>query len=101
MSIFLGLDSSTQGLKAEIIDVTSGKIICSKGVNFGKDLPDYNCHDGFLLNDDPANQTCRPAGLAGRDGLAVFKTSDSRSAAGGNRRDISGSRAATRFRLSE
>ncbi len=53
MSIFLGLDSSTQGLKAEIIDVTSGKILCSKGVNFGKDLPDYNCHDGFLLNDDP------------------------------------------------
>jgi xylulokinase len=53
MSIYLGLDSSTQGLKAEIIDITSGKIICSQGVNFGKDLPEYKCFDGFLANDDP------------------------------------------------
>ena len=53
MSIYLGLDSSTQSLKAEIIDVEAGKIICSENVNFGKDLPEYNCPNGFLNNPDP------------------------------------------------
>lgn len=53
MSIYLGLDSSTQSLKAEIIDAEAGKIICSEIVNFGKDLPEYNCPSGFLENSDP------------------------------------------------
>ena len=53
MSIYLGLDSSTQSLKAEIIDVGAGKIICSENVNFGKDLPEYNCPNGFLENSNP------------------------------------------------
>lgn len=53
MSIYLGLDSSTQGLKAEIIDVAKGEVIFSKGINFGKDLPEYRCSDGFLENGDP------------------------------------------------
>ena len=53
MNIYLGLDSSTQGLKAEIIDIDSGEILCSKGINFGKDLPEYKCTDGYLDNDDP------------------------------------------------
>jgi xylulokinase len=53
MSFFLGLDSSTQGLKAEIIDVKSGNVICSESVNFGKDLPEYNCPNGYLENPDP------------------------------------------------
>ena len=53
MSIYLGLDSSTQSLKAEIIDTGAGKIICSENVNFGKDLPEYNCPNGFLENSDP------------------------------------------------
>jgi xylulokinase len=53
MSIYLGLDSSTQSLKAEIIDTENGKVICSENVNFGKDLPEYNCQNGFLENADP------------------------------------------------
>ncbi len=53
MSIYLGLDSSTQSLKAEIIDAEAGKVICSEYVNFGKDLPEYNCPNGFLENPDP------------------------------------------------
>jgi len=53
MSLFLGLDSSTQGLKAEIIDIDSGTIIDSANVNFGKDLPEYNCPNGYLENYDP------------------------------------------------
>ena len=50
MSLFLGLDSSTQGLKAEIIDIAAGTIRCSESVNFGKDLPEYNCPNGYLEN---------------------------------------------------
>jgi len=53
MSLFLGLDSSTQGLKAEIIDIDAGTIIDSASVNFGKDLPEYNCPSGYLDNPDP------------------------------------------------
>lgn len=53
MSIYLGLDSSTQSLKAELIDTESGEIVCSENVNFGKDLPEYNCPNGFLENSDP------------------------------------------------
>ena len=53
MSFYLGLDSSTQSLKAEIIDAEDGKVICSESVNFGKDLPEYNCPNGFLDNPDP------------------------------------------------
>lgn len=53
MRFFLGLDSSTQGLKAEIIDVSTGTVICSESVNFGTDLPEYNCPNGYLENPDP------------------------------------------------
>jgi len=53
MSFFLGLDSSTQGLKAEIIDIDAGTVICSENVNFGKDLPEYNCPNGHLENSNP------------------------------------------------
>jgi xylulokinase len=53
MSLFLGLDSSTQGLKAEIIDIDAGTIIDSASVNFGKDLPEYNCPNGYLEHSNP------------------------------------------------
>ena len=53
MSLFLGLDSSTQGLKAEIIDIDAGVIIDSAGVNFGKDLPEYKCPNGHLESPAP------------------------------------------------
>lgn len=53
MSFFLGLDSSTQGLKAEIIDIDAGTVICRESVNFGKDLPEYNCPNGHLKNSNP------------------------------------------------
>jgi xylulokinase len=53
MSLFLGLDSSTQGLKAEIININAGTIVDSANVNFGKDLPEYNCPNGHLENSNP------------------------------------------------
>jgi xylulokinase len=53
MSLYLGFDSSTQGLKAIIIDPARAEIVCSKAVNFGKDLPSYHCPGGVLENPDP------------------------------------------------
>ena len=38
MSYYLGLDSSTQGLKAEVIDIAAGKVAGSFAVNFKNDL---------------------------------------------------------------
>ena len=53
MNCYLGLDSSTQGLKAEIIYLDSGGIIHSTNINFGKDLPEYHSPEGCLINKDP------------------------------------------------
>lgn len=53
MALYLGIDSSTQGMKAEIIDAENGKLVGSYAVNFGRDLPQYNSPDGFLPNSDP------------------------------------------------
>ena len=53
MGIYLGLDSSTQSLKAMIADSSSGKILYSESLNFGADLPLFRCPSGFLENPDP------------------------------------------------
>ncbi len=46
--MFLGLDSSTQSLTAVIIDSATGEIACQHSVNFGADLPQYGCPNGFI-----------------------------------------------------
>lgn len=53
MPLYLGLDSSTQGLKAVLIDPSNGTIAATHAVNFGRDLPGYECPGGFLANPDP------------------------------------------------
>ena len=53
MALYLGFDSSTQGLKAVLIDPAQGKIVSTESVNFGQDLPSYRCPDGVLENPDP------------------------------------------------
>lgn len=53
MTLYLGLDSSTQGLKAVLIDVEGRRVIAAPSVNYGRDLPEYGCRDGVLPNDDP------------------------------------------------
>jgi len=53
MALYLGFDSSTQGVKAVLIDATQGKIVCAKTVNYGQDLPSYLCPGGVLENPDP------------------------------------------------
>lgn len=53
MSLFLGLDSSTQSLKAMLIDAEGGAIVATEAVNFGRDLPEYKSPNGFLESHDP------------------------------------------------
>jgi xylulokinase len=53
MALYLGLDSSTQGLKAVLIDPAQGRVVASSAVNYGRDLPDYGCIDGVLPDADP------------------------------------------------
>jgi len=48
----LGIDSSTQGVKAVAWDVDAQKVAFSAAVNYGRDLPAYGSPDGFLPNDD-------------------------------------------------
>ena len=53
MSCFLGIDSSTQSLKGLVIDCYAGNIVAQASVNFTTDLPQFNCAEGVLQNDDP------------------------------------------------
>ena len=48
----LGIDSSTQSIKALVYDSDAGRVVMTVSVNFGRELPEYNCPDGFLPNDD-------------------------------------------------
>jgi len=50
---YLGLDSSTQGLTALIIDTDSGEVVTNRSVVFGERLPQYRSPHGFLPNADP------------------------------------------------
>ncbi|MDR1498505.1 MAG: carbohydrate kinase [Puniceicoccales bacterium] len=59
-SHFLGFDSSTQGLKALVIDADAGAIVAAASVNFGGDLPQYASPEGVLANDDPTVKHANP-----------------------------------------
>ena len=59
MSICLGLDSSTQSLSALVLDTKSGQVILEKSANFGEDLPQFECPNGFLP-DGPDGQIHAP-----------------------------------------
>ncbi len=48
----LGIDSSTQGVKAVAWDTAAEKVFFSSAVNYGRDLPQYGSPDGFLPNKD-------------------------------------------------
>ena len=53
MSFYLGLDSSTQSMKALVIDANVGTVVASAAVNFGQDLPEFGCPEGVLENANP------------------------------------------------
>ena len=46
--IFLGLDCSTQGFTAIIINFSSSRVIYRHTLNFNEDLPYYNTQDGII-----------------------------------------------------
>ena len=52
MKLTLGIDSSTQGVKALAWDVATQKVAFCAAVNYGRDLPRYGSPDGFLPNGD-------------------------------------------------
>ncbi len=60
MSLYLGLDSSTQGLKALIIDPAMGEIVYTEQVSYSHDLPEYSCPDGVLDNPNPLIKHASP-----------------------------------------
>jgi len=58
--ITLGLDSSTQSLKAVLIDTVQGSVLAECGVNFGQDLPEFDSPNGFIPNADPLIRRSNP-----------------------------------------
>ena len=63
MSLFLGLDSSTQGLTAVVIGVsgTSRDTVWQHTINYDRDLPEYGTRHGVLQNADPRIVRSSPA----------------------------------------
>lgn len=60
MSLYLGLDSSTQSLSACLISTDTGELAAELSVNFGTDLPHYDSPNGFLPNDDDSVRHSNP-----------------------------------------
>lgn len=60
MALYLGLDVSTQGAKAAVIDPASGELVSEMMVRFGTDLPQYESPQGFLPDEDPLVKRCDP-----------------------------------------
>jgi len=56
----LGIDSSTQSVKALVYDVEAKSAVTTVSVNFGKELPEFGCPDGFLPNEDPLVRQADP-----------------------------------------
>lgn len=53
MDYYLGLDSSTQSIKAMVIVPETGTLAATAQVNFGQDLPAFGCPEGVLPHPDP------------------------------------------------
>lgn len=54
--LFLGLDLSTQGLKAVLID-SDGILVHESSVHFDSDLPSYGTTNGAIRGPDPGEVT--------------------------------------------
>lgn len=55
MSLYLGLDASTQSLTAIVIEITAGRrrIVFEHSLNFDRDLPEYATSAGVRHGDEP------------------------------------------------
>ncbi len=60
MGLYLGIDASTQGMKAELIDTDTSRFVGSYAVNFGMDLPQYAAPDGFIPDANPLVKQANP-----------------------------------------
>lgn len=56
----LGIDSSTQSIKALVYDTATGTVETTVSVNFGKELPEFDSPDGFLPNSNPLVRHSNP-----------------------------------------
>jgi xylulokinase len=77
MSTYLGLDASTQGICALLIDAANGKVLVEETVNFGQDLPEYGCPQGFLDDPDPLVKHSDPLLWAAALDLVLARMRDS------------------------
>ena len=53
MAYYLGIDCSTQGMKALVIDPAASRVVAGASVRFTADLPEFGCPDGVLPHPDP------------------------------------------------
>lgn len=60
MGFYLGIDASTQGMKALLIDSVNVAVSEPVSVNFGRDLPEYHSPQGFLIVNDPYRKHADP-----------------------------------------
>ncbi|HOK04955.1 MAG TPA: FGGY family carbohydrate kinase [Victivallales bacterium] len=71
MSLVMGIDSSTQSIKAVIIDVNSREIICSEAVNFAQELgAKYNSPEAVIQHNNPLVKHSNP--LMWLEGLDIL-----------------------------
>lgn len=64
----LGIDLSTQGVKALVYDSGAKSVVTTASVNFGRDLPEFGSPDGFLPDADTLVRHANPLmWLAGLD----------------------------------
>ena len=70
MDLYLGIDASTQGVKAVVIDAGDGTLKAEAAVNFGADLPQYGAPSGFIPCDDPLVRQADP--MMWLDGLELL-----------------------------
>jgi xylulokinase len=71
MSLYRGMDSSTQGLKLMVMDPAGGALVASAAVNYGADLPEYGCPNGTLVHADPLVKHADPRMWAAALDLAL------------------------------
>ncbi|EIW62643.1 uncharacterized protein TRAVEDRAFT_17260 [Trametes versicolor FP-101664 SS1] len=90
-SLFLGLDLSTQGLKAVLID-EEGAPVHESAVNFDRDLPSYGTTNGAIRGPGPGEVTSpkrhkirilRGRGVGGRRWDTLLATKNSGGQGGG------------------
>ena len=60
MSLYLGLDSSTQSLTATVIDSEQRRVLFHHSLNFDEELPHYRTRHGVVRHDDPLVVTSPP-----------------------------------------